>query len=215
MALILTVLAVAVFAATAYFLISRELAVRRARQAGFLDKITLRQMSWQDYSLLVNDYFVREGYLVFERPMHGADFELRKGERRWLVSCGHWRAAKVDEKAVRELFQIIAARSAYGGFLLSCGTISTAARQFASGKNIELIGGDRLVSMMEEAQRGEDVTASRHDAVDEGATVPRRVILCPLCGRSMVKKTERTPEGTKEYFGCSRAPACKGRRNIA
>lgn len=187
---------------------------RRSAASSFVDLAELRQMGWNEYSVLIADYFVREGFLVREQPTGGVDFDLVKGEQRYLAQCSQWRSRKVDENAVRELYQIMAARNAAGGYILTCGEFTPAAVKFASGKRIELINGADLRQMVEEVQQADsELTAPRAQVRDDEATAPRRVILCPRCGRSMTRRTDRV--SGRDYYGCSRYPSCRGRREIA
>ncbi|HEX7031180.1 MAG TPA: restriction endonuclease [Gammaproteobacteria bacterium] len=193
---------------------------RHEREPGhFVDLNVLRQLSWGELEILVADYFVREGFVLREQGGKAVDFVLEKGGQRQLVQCKHWRARRVDEAAVRDLFGHMAALRATSAYMLTGGRFSRAAVRFASGKRIELIDGAGLVRLVEEVQQDpSEITQSRLDAMrDADQTQPRRVILCPRCGRPMSRRQERGQAGNggRAFYGCSRYPTCKGRREIA
>lgn len=192
-------------------------AVPRLRApAGFVDLTTLRQLSWGELEILVADYFIREGFVVREQGGKAVDFVLERAGQRWLVQCKHWRARHVGEAEVRDLFGHMAATRAVGAYMLTSGRFTAAATRFGSGKRIELIDGPGLVRLIEEIQQDpSEITLSRLGAMrDAEQTQPRRVILCPRCGRPMARRRERGTAG-REFYGCSRYPTCKGRREIA
>ena len=108
----------------------------------------LRDMSWQEFELLVGEAFRMRGYAVTECGGGGADggvdIELRKGSEIFLVQCKQWRAYKVSVTVVRELYGVMAARGAAGGFVVTSGVFTSDAEVFARGRNIELIDGSIL-----------------------------------------------------------------------
>lgn len=204
-------------AAVAAFLVALRLYRQHGREPGrFVDLHLLRKLSWSELEILVADYFIREGFVVREQGGKAVDFVLEKGGKRHLVQCKHWRVPRIDEAAVRDLFGHMAARRAVSAYMLTSGRFSRAAVRFASGKRIELIDGAGLVRLVEEVQQDpSEITRSRLDAVrDTDRTEPRRVILCPRCGRPMTRRQERG-NGSRSFYGCSRYPTCKGRREIA
>ena len=72
---------------------------------------------------------------------------------RILVQCKQWRAMKVGVEIVRELYGVMAARGAAGGFVVTSGTFTDAAKEFAEGRNVVLIDGRILLDMIERAER--------------------------------------------------------------
>ncbi|MDX1455353.1 MAG: restriction endonuclease [Gammaproteobacteria bacterium] len=172
-------------------------------------------LSWDDYSVLIREHFIAKGYVVREHPFGGADFELEKRGQLLLVQCGHWRSRKVGEEQVRDFFQVIAARNAAGGYLITSGRFTPSARDAAKSRRIKLMDGARVRQILVNMQSDDgDLTAPRPQQ-DDGATEPRRVVLCPRCGRAMLKRYERHGGESRPYYGCVRAPSCKGRRDIA
>jgi restriction system protein len=95
-------------------------------------------MSWREFEMLVGEGFRLQGYQVSETGGGGADggvdLVLRKaGEtsgEKFLVQCKQWRALKVGVDVVRELYGVMAARGATGGFVVTSGRFTEAAVSF-------------------------------------------------------------------------------------
>ena len=66
------------------------------------------KMSWRDFSALMEQAFVRDGYVV-TRTTGAADFAIVKAGRKVLVSCKRWKAASQGVESLRDL---VAAREA-------------------------------------------------------------------------------------------------------
>ena len=109
-------------------------------------------MSWQDFELLVGEAFRLQGYKVKETGSGGADggidLQLTKNGETFLVQCKQWKAFSVGVTVVRELFGVMAAQGAAGGFVVTSGRFTQQAKSFASGRNLQLIDGPRLFDMI-------------------------------------------------------------------
>lgn len=94
--------------------------------------------------------FVRQGYRVENLPAvkdGGIDIIVTDpGGRRAIVQCKRYRGT-VGESTVRDLYGTMIHDGAHMGYLVTTGTISTAARRWAVGKPIALIDGARLVTL--------------------------------------------------------------------
>ncbi len=112
----------------------------------------LGDMTWQEFEALVSEAFRIRGYVVKETGGGGADggvdMVLTKGTEKFIVQCKQWRAQKVPVMTVRELYGVMAARGAAGGFVVSAGSYTADAREFARGRNIELIDGVAFFDMV-------------------------------------------------------------------
>lgn len=106
------------------------------------------QMSWQEFEVLVGEYFRRQGFAAvnnFEAgPDGGVDVLLKKGADRYLVQCKHWRALRVGVQPVRELYGVMAAQRVAGAYVVTSGTFTDEARKFAEGRELQLIDGQAL-----------------------------------------------------------------------
>jgi len=124
----------------------RAVLVSDAAQSQSAD--ALDGMSWEDFELLVGEGFRLQGYTVGETggggPDGGVDLVLRKDGEKFLVQCKQWRAFKVGVQPVRELYGLMAARGAAGGFMVTSGRFTQEAVGFASGRNVTLVEGPKL-----------------------------------------------------------------------
>jgi len=183
-------------------------------------------MSWPDFERLVGALFRERGYRVIETGGGGADggvdLVLGRGGEKFLVQCKQWRAYKVGVSVVRELYGVMAARGAAGGFVVTSGTFTDEARAFAEGRNVTLLDGQALARYLASpSNRGEAVRPPTEAAVrrrDEGASATRQaaspeVLGCPSCGAPMVRRVAKRGGNTgAAFWGCSTYPRCRGTR---
>ena len=219
---------------------------RRRRRRAVVDTVTgsdaasaLERLSWHDFELLVGESFRQRGWQVVEqggaRADGGVDLLLRRERETFVVQCKQWKAFKVGVGVVRDLYGVMAARGAAGGFVVTSGTFTAAARDFAEGRNVTLIDGPALLALigpvravdmpssssvsmpapvsMPEAPRtevGAPSATARAPLVPEGdAAAPA----CPTCEATMVRRTARTgARAGSSFWGCSRFPSCRGTR---
>jgi restriction system protein len=170
-------------------------------------------MSWQQFEALVGEAFRRKGYAVTETGGGGADggidLSLKKDGETFLVQCKQWKATKVGVTTVRELYGVMAARGATGGFVVTSGVFTREARAFATGRNIDLIDGPALFALI----RGVNPPGKSAPVLAEVACVSETV--CPVCQRPMVKRIAKHGANSgNAFWGCSQYPACKGTRPV-
>jgi restriction system protein len=178
---------------------------------------TIRSLSWRDFELLVGEAFRIKGYSVTETGGGGADggidLMLKKNGEVFLVQCKQWRAFKVSVNIVRELFGVMAAQGATGGFVVTSGVFTDEAHSFAKGRNIVLIDGAELTDMISHVQSprfGQTHTESQQ----KSSFTDQHQILCPVCGGSMVRRTAKKGLNSgNEFWGCAQFPRCRGVRN--
>jgi len=114
------------------FLVGGSVACLKARRASKLfTKInanafaTISALSSTEFERLIGEGFRRQGYHVIEGPGRAADgvvdLHITKGGAKYLVQCKHWRSRQVGVKVVRELYGVIAASGAAGGFVVTGG----------------------------------------------------------------------------------------------
>lgn len=185
--------------------------VAATTQAGALDGIT-----WQQFEQLVSEHFRQQGFTVAETggggPDGGVDLVLARGSEKHLVQCKQWRAQRVGVDVVRELYGVMAAKGAAGGYVVSSGRFTADAEAFADGRNIRLVGGQQLHALVRKAH-GKDPVGSRGRADGQPATPTTPP--CPVCGKAMVRRMARV--GSKaggSFWGCSGYPQCRGTRTI-
>ena len=189
--------------------------VARSEAADALDG-----MSWQQFERLVGEGFRLQGYRVVETGGGGADggidLVLNKDGEKYLVQCKQWRAFRVGVEVVRELYGVMAAKGAAGGFVVTSGRFTDEARKFAEGRNVQLIDGARLRALIKQAAGASRQVSAGPAAVAPSAAAPAATApSCPICTKTMLRRTaKRGPNSDNEFWGCSGYPSCKGTRPI-
>lgn len=161
-------------------------------------KETLRNLSWKDFEFLVSEYYKRQGYRIDLIDAQGADggvdIKIYKDNSLFLVQCKHYKSWKVSVQIVRELYGVMTAENAQGGFLITTGKFTKDAVSFAEDKEIQLIDGNQLEMMLEDNLD----TISVKNTDDE-------ISICPRCGNKLLNR--KGPRG--EFIGCSSFPKCR------
>lgn len=183
----------------------------------------LNEMTWREFEMLVGEAFRLQGYQVVELggdgPDGGVDLVLRKEREKFLVQCKQWKATRVGVQVVRELFGVMAAEGAAGGFVVTSGTFTAEATAFAEGRNVKLLDGPALRGLLHQAKvarAGSGRPAARAEpppvsaaAAGSEASFPA----CPLCAQAMVRRVaKRGANAGGKFWGCSGYPICKGTR---
>ena len=121
----------------------------------------LHDMSWQEFEVTVSEAFRLDGFRVEERGGAGADggidLVLYREREKFLVQCKQWKAYQVGVSVVRELYGVMAAQGAAGGFVVTSGRFTKDAVEFAEGRNVVLIDGAILFDMIKHAKSASTV----------------------------------------------------------
>lgn len=201
--------------------------LKRRKREGLINQVAqargadaLNGMSWREFEMLVSEAFRLQGYNVTEQggdgPDGGVDLVVRKGSEKFLVQCKQWKAFKVGVDVVRDLYGVMAAQGAAGGFVITSGSFSADAQAFAEGRNVKLVDGPKLFGLLQQAK----------GALKTGAPAPQRAQTppqsrpsaeaapsCPTCQSPMVRRTaKKGPNAGSQFWGCSKYPACRGTR---
>lgn len=204
--------------------------VQRRRLARTVQSIeALRALSWQAFEKLVGQAYRDQGWTVSENWKGGADggvdLDLRRGNERMVVQCKQWRTRQVPVQEVRALWGVVASESASGGIFVTCGGYTKDALAFARGKNLRLVDGATLVTMLRGVQAeeipadhavspAETVSSSSVESAEKSAATETKE--CPRCGGEMVLRTARKGAAAGETFwGCASFPRCRGTRPAA
>ncbi len=125
---------------------------------------TLREMDWKAFERLVGEVYRRQGYQIAETGQGGADggvdLVLRKGASKVLVQCKQWKNNNVGAAVVREMFGLMVHHRADRVAIVCVGKFTRNAWEFSKGKPIDLVGGGRLLSMVEAIQGDSRTTIS-------------------------------------------------------
>lgn len=185
--------------------------LRRKKLLDNIDKMeSIRRLGWQEFELLVGEYFRRNGYTVTENGGGGADggidLVLTKASQKTIVQCKRWKIVQVGVAPVRELYGVMVAEHASNCIFVSSGNYTQEALAFAQGKPIELIDGNTLYNLINEVRRSKTIAYTSAQK-----TAPENTVTCPKCGSDMVLRTAK--KGSKmgnQFYGCSRYPSCNG-----
>lgn len=181
----------------------------------------LRAMSWHKLEILVKAMYERMGYsaerLGGEGPDGGIDVVIRRGREKVLVQCKQWRTRQVPVNVVRELLGVVTAERATRGIVITCGTFTGDAWDFASDNDIELVDGMRLLEMVKGVQQNsgdmEIPAVSPSPVAIPSNDVPMQT--CPSCnGQMVIRKAGRGANAGRQFLGCTRYPACRGTRPL-
>ncbi|MEQ1517564.1 MAG: restriction endonuclease, partial [Usitatibacteraceae bacterium] len=116
----------------------------------------LNDMSWQEFEATVSEAFRLDGFRVEERggasADGGIDLVLYREREKFLVQCKQWKAYQVGVSVVRELYGVMAAEGAAGGFVVTSGKFTPSAIDFAAGRNVVLVDGAILFDMIRNAR---------------------------------------------------------------
>ncbi len=182
-------------------------------------------MSWREFEMLVGEGFRLQGYRVVETGGGGADGGVdlvltrpgKNGGEKFLVQCKQWRAFKVGVDVVRELYGVMAAKGATGGFVVTSGRFTADAIGFASGRNLTLVDGPKLHGLLRQAKAEVDRSPARPAPAPavQPTVAPVQASSCPSCAKPMVRRTaKRGANAGAEFWGCTGYPACRGTRPI-
>nr|WP_312990255.1 restriction endonuclease [Comamonas koreensis] len=198
------------------------------------DAAALGDISWREFELLVGEAYRLQGFRIIELggngPDGGVDLVLLKGSEKFLVQCKQWKAQRVGVAIVRELYGVMAARGATGGFVVTSGRFSNDAQAFARGRNITLVDGSQLLAMVQRARQSLVNGPKAAQAGRSPAAAPARTAVamasaaapvaaspapaqpsCPRCSAAMELRTARQgAHAGKSFWGCSTFPGCRG-----
>jgi restriction system protein len=189
---------------------------RRARSAAVFDlvrnnpMVEVSALTWQDFERLVGEGFRHRGFEVTERSGAGSDggvdLTLARGHDRFLVQCKRWRAQSVGVSVIRELYGVMAAERVANGYVVTSGNFTREAKEFASGRNIELIDGRGLDGLIRDGRKAAPASPIQ---MPDPAFRPSAPI-CPACKSTMVLRTaKRGNRVGSSFWGCARYPQCR------
>lgn len=108
---------------------------------------SIRSLTWHEFERMTGEAFRRQGYSVKQTkkgPDGGIDLVMNLQSELFLVQCKQWKSQKVSVQVVRELYGVMAAQGAAGGFVVTSGAFTVEAKKFSQGTNIQLVDGEKL-----------------------------------------------------------------------
>jgi restriction system protein len=193
-------------AAVSYFKRSQSIRLFEATRTGTGPVVA--SLTWRQFESLVAEGFRQRGFQVTEKggaaADGGVDLILARGNERFLVQCKQWRAQQVPVTIVRELYGVMAAQQAAGGYVVTSGRFTQDAIAFAEGRNIELIDGVTLPTLLRHHQNAQPAPTTTMTNTNIASTPA-----CPRCNEPMVTRVaKRGASSGSEFWGCRRYPKC-------
>jgi len=190
--------------------------IKQRRSGALLDSVRsssgrdASSLSWQEFESLVGEGFRQRGFQVTERggagPDGGVDLGLARGHERFLVQCKQWRAQQVGVSVVRELYGVMAAEHVAGGYVVTSGSFTKDAKEFAAGRNIELVDGKGLSALLRDGQS----TVRSIDSMPAMPELTLKAPTCPKCQSPMVLRgAKKGAHVGRSFWGCLKYPKCQ------
>jgi HJR/Mrr/RecB family endonuclease len=125
---------------------------RKMGQARAVDD--LLDLSPREFEEMVVQLYRRKGHEAVRtgRPGdHGVDIVIEAGNgRKWIVQCKRWRGA-VGEPVIRDFYGVLHHEKADAGAIVTTGTFTLQAREWARGKPIYLYDGREFLELWKRA----------------------------------------------------------------
>ena len=180
----------------------------------------LHAFTWSEFEHVVGEGFRKDGYTVRSNvgggPDGGVDLVLQKGAKQCLVQCKHWRTSSVGVAVIREFFGVMTAHRVDGGFVVTSGSFTAEARNFAAQCEIGLIDGSQLerwISRYRDSQADSRERSLKAPVTPVATPRESPPPACPKCSVAMVLRTARRgPSAGQPFWGCSRFPQCRETR---
>lgn len=173
---------------------------------------SIQALGWQDFERLVAEAYRRRGYRVVETGGGGADggidLLLHRAGKTYMVQCKQWRSKSVSVIVAREMWGLVAHHGYAGVKIVSVGNFTPDAEEFAKGKAMELVSGEKLLALLGlPSAKNATPPAARPRPASAALT-----LRCPQCKQSMVKRVSKATGAP--FLGCSNYPACRGTRAL-
>ena len=114
-------------------------------------------LSPEAFERLVAKVFAFQGYQVNHvggTSDHGVDIIVKNAQgERWIVQCKRYRGS-VGEPVLRDLYGTLLHEGASGAYLITTGTFTQGAKDWADGKPIILQDGEEFVNLIHETSLG-------------------------------------------------------------
>lgn len=116
-------------------------------------------------------------------------------------------------QVVRELYGVMAAQGAAGGFVVTSGSFTAEAIAFASGRNVTLVDGPKLFGLIQEAKAARGKQGRAEMPIRARAQVPAwpvispalapsatQALACPICSSEMGEAGRQAGENAGNAF---------------
>jgi len=175
----------------------------------------LESLRTDQVELLIGEIFRREGYTIeLSAGLNhedGIDLMLRRESETTLVQCKYWKTARVSSREMREFYGTMAAGGAPHGILVTTGSFTPDATEFADGKGIQLIDGATLAAKITAVAKPGENLCTVSTWIDDFVAHARIFDPeCPVCHGTMVIRNNRASGAPS--WSCRGYPRCPGRR---
>jgi len=179
----------------------------------------LRGLDWRQFEDLVGAAYRLQGFTVLPTSPGadgGIDLVLTRGAERIFVQCKHWKAWQVGAPVVRELFGLVVANRATRGIVVTSGTFSREAVEFARQSGTELLDGPAVLALLAAGYADRLGVSGQPSPVAPPRADATGTPSCPVCLSPMVlHRARRGPQAGSLFWGCVRFPGCRGTREAA
>jgi restriction system protein len=178
---------------------------------------TIRDLSWREFEELVAEAYRRQNYMVIENTNTGADggidVRLKKDGRTHLVQCKNWKTSKVGVKVIREMYGVMTAEHASSVIIIISGVFTQEAKDFATGKPIDLVDGAQLEKLIANVQVASTKVAPVITKLFNSINDQNKA--CPKCSSILVLRTAKKGMNTGgQFWGCSAYPKCRHTESV-
>jgi restriction system protein len=173
----------------------------------------LAKLSWEQFEQFLADAYRRRGYEVDETAAsaHGfVDFVLHKKGETIYVQAKHWKSRPVSIHLLRDLYRSMAGE-AHRWVVVSMHGFTDEAKDWARGRDIQLMDGDDLVALLGTAAVTGPVAAV--GVAEAVASQAMSTPTCPQCGAAMVLHANH--HSGASFWGCSTFPTCTGTKTAS
>ncbi len=186
---------------------------------------SIRSLSWREFEYLIGEFYRRQGYGVEETggPGDGGiDLVLTGRSGKVVVQCKQWRERKVRVHPVRELYGVMVSEGATEAILVTSGTFTEDAWNFARNKPMKLVEGQELAALIKSVKAvqrpsgpPETLPAPHVSQASEQPPSDSQTPRCPICNAEMVLRiATRGRHIGERFWGCPAFPRCRGWRRM-
>lgn len=170
----------------------------------------LTAIEWKRFEVVTKEFLRLTGYEAHETNVGadgGVDIRVTKPAVegfKGIVQCKAWNSYRVGVKPVRELFGIMAAEQINTGMLITSGSFTGEAEEFANGR-MTLVSGQRFLEFIRKLP--EEHQKKLLDVALEG---DYRTPTCPQCDIKMkLRESKKGRNNGGQFWGCVRYPKCR------
>jgi restriction system protein len=174
------------------------------------DETVLTEIEWKRFEVVTKEFLKMTGYEAHETNVGadgGVDIRVTKPAVegfKGIVQCKAWNTYKVGVKPVRELFGIMAAEQVKCGMLITSGSFTSEAEDFAVGK-ITLVSGAKFLELIRKLS--EEKQQKLLEIALEG---DYKTPTCPQCDVKMkLREGKKGGNSGSQFWGCVRYPRCR------